>query len=581
MGCIEEGILQEIRQERAVRDASPCDDLMDLIRGDEVDRAVENLVFYSDPECFRSTVHELLENLSAVVAADESCLRNVLSFTVQLCLAMRSFLPNWNLTSQDRHGEGALSPEEVRAMADSVHGAACGLAQSVPEVAEELLREWRLYHTARFEAENVEDNAASAAQLLVGGSIGSYLDNLSAEIEGSNLRRIAEFRLAGNCHTEISNDYGAFLQYALYVGASFATTNPPLVDMAWLADEMFWNDVVDEVITANPGVGVEQLARLITLEVVLSSMRLLRPIFLLTEGAMGCVCLQVNPHLHGDGRQMADAAVFFYDVLRERLGGVPNVVFKLPGTLGGLEACRELTRRGIGVTITVSFGMFQHVPFLRAMLEGNALFCCLVEMNGRLAYPVRDELLGKLSDLEAVGIDEAVAREAAAWSGIAVVKKLHSLLCDKGYDPRRYKPLIASLRWYTGDGYDRLPSACPDITEVLGTSLISVFPNIRRPFDELSGLVLDPDRVSAPVPEHIMDVLAHSEVFKQAYYNGDPEWATGDEDRFKPDEVLELADERAVMEWPPVQQTMAQFEEAYDVFVRRIVDRTALGSAKE
>jgi hypothetical protein len=49
-------------------------------------------------------------------------------------------------------------------------------------------------------------------------------------------------------------------------------------------------------------------------------------------------------------------------------------------------------------------------------------------MSGRLAFPVRDELLGKLGELGRHGIDEAQARLAASWSGIIVLKRLHQLL---------------------------------------------------------------------------------------------------------------------------------------------------------
>jgi hypothetical protein len=61
-----------------------------------------------------------------------------------------------------------------------------------------------------------------------------------------------------------------------------------------------------------------------------------------------------------------------------------------------LEACSVLTKRAIGVTITVNFGLFQHLPFVQAIDEGQAIFACLVEMSGRLAFPVRDEMIAKL-----------------------------------------------------------------------------------------------------------------------------------------------------------------------------------------
>jgi transaldolase len=343
--------------------------------------------------------------------------------------------------------------------------------------------------------------------------------------------------------------------------------------MAWLADVERWNPVVDRIIRDHPDAGEDELARWVTLEIVLANIRLLRPIFLLTEGQMGCVCLQVNPRKHDDVQVMISDALFFYEQLRARLGGVPNVVFKLPGTAAGLESCRVLTGQGIGVTITVNFGMFQHLAFAEAMVEGQAITSCLVEMNGRLAYPVRDELLAKLDELSVYGIDEARAREAAAWAGVAVVKRVYQLLGENGYDMGRFKPLIASLRIYEGDGYESLPSAFPDVTEVIGASIISVFPNVRRAFDERGGVALEPMRIEDPVPGGVLEVLTHSEIFKQAYYVADRNWVPEEDGRFQPDYELTLEDRTGTFNWVPVNDTLTGFIRSYDAFVERILER--------
>jgi len=74
------------------------------------------------------------------------------------------------------------------------------------------------------------------------------------------------------------------------------------------------------------------------MEVVLENAKLLRGIFLLSEGQKGLVCLQVNPLKHSDADGMLQEALYVYSKLTERFGGVPNVVFKLPATKSGLEA---------------------------------------------------------------------------------------------------------------------------------------------------------------------------------------------------------------------------------------------------
>jgi hypothetical protein len=267
---------------------------------------------------------------------------------------------------------------------------------------------------------------------------------------------------------------------------------------------------------------------------------------------------------------MVSDALFFYDLMRCHLnGGIPNVVFKLPGTQAGLEACRELTGRGIGVTITVNFGMFQHIPFAEAMSQSQAIYSNVVEMSGRLAFPVRDELLGKLEALAAQGIDEAAARQAAAWSGVAIAKRLYQVLKERGIDQRRTKILIASLRIYQGEIYKTLPSAFPDITEITGARLLSVFPNVRYAYDHAASVDIQPSQIEAPLPTGVMDTLAHSEIFKQAYY------MAGDDQRFQPAQELTLQDEQGTFTWPPVYNTLTEFIKSYNTTVQRIAERKA------
>jgi hypothetical protein len=193
-------------------------------------------------------------------------------------------------------------------------------------------------------------------------------------------------------------------------------------------------------------------------------------------------------------------------------------------------------------------------------------------MNGRLAYPVRDELLARLAELKAHGIEESDAREAAAWSGVAVVKKLQRLMLQKGYDTSRIRPLVASLRIYKeGVGYDRLPSPYPDITETLGVAVITVFPDVRHAFDLEPSMNLRGTSVDEPVPEAALRVLAHSEVFRQAYYVADRKWVEHDDEHFRPRRPLTLEDVEDVAQWEPVRATLGQFGQSYDHFLSRLL----------
>lgn len=547
--------------------------LIEAGRGQEV---VESLIFYADSASFSDQLRNLCETLSSRLGhVDCEARGHYLCFLADLTIALNSFLPRWNLLNRLRQ-ERPLSGEQLQMVIDANMTLLARWEATAPEATRDLLDEKEAYAAARLSAEATSDPKALARE-LVGRSLVEYVQNMSSAILRSNLRRIAEMRDMGQTRTELGNDYAAFLQYTMYLGASFVTCNPVLVDIAWVADTDRWNPIIDGIITANPQADESELARLATLEIVLANMWLLRPVFLLTEGEMGSVSLQVNPKEHGDAQAMISDVVSIYAELQAKLnGGVPNVVFKLPATLAGLEACRVVTRQGIGVNITVNFGMFQQIRFAEAIHAGNAIFSCLTEMNGRLAYPVRDELLGKLDKLAEDGISEAQAREAAAWSGVAVLKRLEELLGERGYDLVKVKPLVASLRIYEeGPGYERLPSAFPDVTEQVGTSIITVFPNVRHAFDALSQIELDPRRLESPVPGHVLEVLTHSELFKQAYYVRDPDWVA-DDSRFRPEYELVLEDEKGVYEYPPVYNTLTQFADSYDLFVQRILERREL-----
>jgi len=566
---------RRLRGELAHARAEARRDCLPRILSGTVEEALENLIFYSDPMVLPTAAAELMHRLQPAFGAavlEGQC--HLLRFTAESAICMNSLLPSWNLSDPILHPTSALAPGEVERIGREFLALASTLARQFPVAADILLAAWRSETAARFSAEGAED-AEAEARTFVGGSVPEYVEAVADSIAASNLRRIAGLRVAGATRTELSNDYAAFLPYALLLGASFVTCNPPLVDLAWKAEPAKWDSLIDGLIAAQPDADVDSLARVVTLEIVLANMRRLRPVFLLTEGRMGCVSLQVNPKRHDDAETMLRDAAAIYAELERRLdGGVPNVVFKLPATRAGLTACRALTGAGIGVTITVNFGLFQHLPFASAISEGAALFSTLAHMSGRLAFPVRDELLGKLSELSILGISEAQARTAAAWSGVAVLKRLHRCLAQRGIDLSRVKPLIASLRVYTETAYAGLPSPIPDITEIVGTGIITVFPNVRRAFDRLPVIPLDGTRIDAPLPDGVLDVLRHSEVFKQAYWLG-PLATAGESDapELRPAQPLTLEDRQATASWTPVANTLNEFCRAYDSFVDRIQAR--------
>lgn len=567
----EEKILDQIREERARKRNRTIDEICDSIARGEVETATGNLLFHTPPKEFAKKLQTTLDRTNTLWNDNERSVKShILGFLVKLSIDLESFLPNWNL----RKG---LDDHALSEAASTVRSVLDKLERTSHEVHSEIIRGIGDETLVRLKAEGLteEEAAAERDKLLSGGSLTAYSKAITAEIRHSNLFAAAESRHQGATATELGNDYAVLLQHMIWLGGSFVTTNPVLIKVAWDTDAETWNERVDALIRSHYKTedisallreggdslqeAITHINSQVTMSVVEENCRLLRDIFLVTEGSRGYVSLQVNPKNHDDGTRMASEARGLYEELREGLGGVPNVVFKLPATSAGLKAAEELTADGIGVTITVSFAVFQALEFGKVLARGKALVAYIALMNGRMAFPVRDEL--KRSGVKG-------GEEAARWAGVEVARKSYHRLYDPadrgglGIDTSRVKLLIASLRIYD----DWLP----DISELWGCPVITIFPNIRRKYDSHSR-ELDDRSVLKETPLTDVDTLLDSEIFRQAW------WLPGDPADQCPKKTLTLAeaDRQDLITWEPVANTLNQFIDLYDQMGEMVKERMA------
>ncbi len=562
-------IIKKISREREMKAELPVKKTVSQIKNDHSREAGLDLILLSRPSSFEKSLGHLRRNLDSLLhTSDSSFHENAFLFLTNLTINLKSFLPFWNLEYEDSALQESLSKSAIEGQISKNRS---------------LLKKWEKKSLAfrrkelgllgqgvseRLKSEGVStDDLDETVREVAGDGIDHYLDQMFSFVETSNLKKVSDMRKNGTTITELGNDYAAHLQETMWLGASFTTTNPELVylnlerklDLSDVrVDEMTRRFLNENQLTRTTGLRedtVEKFINILTCEVVLNNARLLRGIFLLSRGSKGYVCLQVNPAAHGDAKRMIEEALKSYSYLYQQLGGIPNVVFKLPATKAGLESAEVLTKVGIGVTITVQFGLFQLIPFAKAVSSGEAIVSHLALMNGRLAFPVRDELLS-------LGLPGA--RKAARYAGVAVAKKAYGSLYSKdelGLNPAEVKLLIASLR-----NYDDF---FPDITELIGVPIITVFPNIRHEFDG-HPRDLDPSAVEKPVDKSILTSLSQSELFKQAYYTpGDPEL-------FRPHSMLSLDETGEVQSWNPAKTTMDGFinarEKTQDKLKKRMKD---------
>ncbi len=556
-----------IRDERMRLSGRTADDICRMISQGELVTTTGHLLFHTSPEQFSNGLDSILERLSGTWQGSDLPVRtHILAFLVKLSIDLGSYLPTWVL-------KNCLSEESLEEESAAIHQLLEKLETDSRDARDALMGNLRADTLARIRAEGLEKEAEAEAERLLGTSLVGYVKNVTAELAKSNLMEVAQARRKGNTITELGNDYAVFLQHMIWLGGSFVTTNPVLIKVAWDTDPKRWSDRVDALIRSLYSTKeIEEILRdgggklreaitavnsLVTMSVVEENCRLLRDIFLLTDGNEGYVSLQVNPKNHADADLMVREAKEIYADLLERLKGVPNVVFKLPATSAGMRAAEMLTGEGIGVTITVSFAVFQAVEFAKVLSRGKALVTYIALMNGRMAFPVRDEM-------KRLGVDNGEA--AARWAGVEVARKSYHRLYDSadrgglGIDPRRVRLLIASLRIYD----DWLP----DISELWGSPVITFFPNVRRKYDSHSR-ELEGSSILNETPSEEIETLLESEIFRQAW------WLPGDPDAQCPKKTLTLAeaDREALVAWEPVANTLNQFVDLYDQMGETVKER--------
>lgn len=399
----------------------------------------------------------------------------------------------------------AHAAEAERTLARSAHATQDALLAGVAALAIDLRSAWLLW--ARHSGDEAGEAAAAASHHLCRlldrngrSDLSDAVRSEAASIQASNLARLARMTAAGERANPWGNDSPQELDWALRRGAALVTTNPIMIDAACRAARERWDPVRDSLVkdaAIEPGRRSVELA----LHVVAGVARELRPIFAASGGAYGWVTYQVDPRVAGDASSMIDEATYVHDRLSAELGATPNVRFKLPGTEAGLDACAVLAAQTVGLVITASCSVAQHLAFAE-VLERSAPEArtgpagLLVMMNGRL-----DETVA--AELAAAGDPDPVP--AARCASAAITRRSYALLRERGC--RRSALLVASMRgpW----NIDTAITAGPEPV------YFSCFPDRARAYDaEPRPLRAG---IDGQVRSDILDRLARSRSFRLGF----------------------------------------------------------------
>ncbi len=140
------------------------------------------------------------------------------------------------------------------------------------------------------------------------------------------------------------------------------TSNPSIFDKAISGSQDYDDDILA---LAREGKSIQEICEAVTVADVQRAADVFRPLYDHLSGADGFVSLEVNPHLaHDTHGTIAEARRLWGKLNR------PNVFIKVPATLEGLPAIRQLTSDGINVNITLLFGLPRYREVASAYLAG-------------------------------------------------------------------------------------------------------------------------------------------------------------------------------------------------------------------
>ena len=288
------------------------------------------------------------------------------------------------------------------------------------------------------------------------------------------------------------------------------TTNPPLSLAAVKSDPEFWNQRIDEIIAANPGLSQKELFWLTYKDVIRRGAEMLLPMWEASRGKYGYVSGQLDPRLFNEKDIMCHQA-------DEIASLAPNIMVKVPASTEGVDVVRHLTSKAISTNVTTCFTLPQIMAVARAAKEGLEIArkngvdmskwrAVITHMIGRLT---ERKVLMEQAEYYKIDINEADRK----WLGLAVFKRACQLITEGGYPS---KMLLCSVRPGPHVG-GRMRFW--DIEELAGGDVVFTLPpyGLEPMFELDDNLVFDKDAIHRPVPQASLDKLLKLPYCLQAY----------------------------------------------------------------
>ncbi len=155
------------------------------------------------------------------------------------------------------------------------------------------------------------------------------------------------------------------------------TSNPAIFEKA-ISESDLYNDVLRSL----AGKDLSAIAKFETLAIrdIQDAADALRPVYESSRGRDGYVSLEVSPYLARDTQKTLEEARRLWKAV-----GKANVMIKVPGTVEGVPAVRQLTREGLNINVTLLFSQQVYEQVAEAYVAGLEQFAAGGGDVGRIA----------------------------------------------------------------------------------------------------------------------------------------------------------------------------------------------------
>lgn len=199
-------------------------------------------------------------------------------------------------------------------------------------------------------------------------------------------------------------------------GATGATSNPIIVA------NLVKSGKLDKEIAAlkEQGKKGDELAWLLTDQVVSAAEKVFMPVFEATKGNDGYVSFEVDPLIEDPTLNMphAQRVAKYIELGKKWAKGHPNRLIKVPATPAGIEALTELTAAGVNLNITLIFSERQYLAARTAVLKG------LEKLSDKSRFKSVYSIFVSRLDVYTEDQVKELPAEAQGWVGIVNAKRI-------------------------------------------------------------------------------------------------------------------------------------------------------------